>query len=518
MDNSRKILKSVFHFATGTLLSRSVGFIREIALSSWFGATPDIAAFFVAYRCSQIIRRLFGETTLLSSFSPYFEEIRSHFPQKEKEFFRDFLCSWMLLFLLVIVGVEAILFLFWHFYFPSSELLFLTIIMFPGAFFIVLYALSSGLLQSLSNYSIPSIAPVMFNIFFLVAIWWAKKSSVSVVVLAIGVVVALFMQWLFVLPSTLRWLRGIRWNNINLFNPELRRMILSFCYTVIGVGAVQVNTLFDSFFALGADLSGPAYLYYAMRIYQLPMALFGLSFASVMLPSLSRAVQVQDESQYKALIRFASIRIVAFILPTVLSMSIFGDHLVNFVYGRAAFNGAAVAETALCLWGYILGLLPAVFSLLFASAHYAQKNFSTPLYGSLISIGANIFFNMLFVYWMKWGAFSIALATSLSAYLHCFYLGSSLKVGRFMNKLFYITCLKIGAATSLAALATYWVRSWFERNYWGNLLLSSFAEKLIQLLLLGSSFILFFVLAVSLFRIQGFYWKWGKEMELVNET
>src|ERR1700687_5320135 len=93
MDQPKSVVKSAVQFFFGTVLSRFSGFFRELALSAWFGATPLIAAFLVAYRFSQLLRRLFGESSLLSSFSPHFEELRAESPPKATEFFRDLFAS-----------------------------------------------------------------------------------------------------------------------------------------------------------------------------------------------------------------------------------------------------------------------------------------------------------------------------------------------------------------------------------------------------------------------------------------
>lgn len=450
MDQPKTVAKSAVQFFFGTILSRFSGFFREMALGYWFGATPIIAAFFIAYRFSQLLRRLFGESSLLSSFSPHFEALRAESPEKAAQFFRDLFASLSTFLLLLVVLLEVVLFSFWK-WGGQSHILFLTMIMLPGVIFVCLYALFCALLQSEKKYFIPSAAPILFNVVFLFTMWWVKDlpQTEATVSLSIGIGLAFFAQWLAVLPPILPFLKNFK---ARLFAPELRQMVAAMTFTIIGVGAVQINSVVDSLFARYADLSGPAYLYYAIRLYQLPLALFGIALSSALLPPLARAFQQNDQSRYKTLLDFALTRSFGLIFPLMIGLFVVGNSLVNLTYGRGAFDAHATLETTHCLWGYALGLIPAVFVLLLAPAFYAQKDFKTPLYGSLWSVLVNLVLNFILIFGFRWGSTSVAIATSIAAFVNCFYLISKLskKIGPLFDKPTLLSFAKVSLCTLLA--------------------------------------------------------------------
>ncbi|HNA62535.1 MAG TPA: murein biosynthesis integral membrane protein MurJ [Rhabdochlamydiaceae bacterium] len=509
MDQPKTVVKSAAQFFFGTVLSRFSGFFREMALGYWFGATPIIAAFLIAYRFSQLLRRLFGESSLLSSFSPHFEALRAESPEKAAQFFRDLFASLSTFLFLLIVFLETVLFLCWK-WGGASQIIFLTMVMLPGVIFVCLYALFCALLQSEKKYFIPSAAPILFNIVFLIAMWWVKDlpQTEATLSLSIGVSLAFFVQWVAVLPPALPFLKGLNWFKAHLFAPELRQMVAAMTFTIIGVGAVQINSVVDSLFARYADLSGPAYLYYAIRLYQLPLALFGIALSSALLPPLSRAFQQNDQDRYKTLLDFALTRSFGFIFPMMIGIFVVGDSLVNLTYGRGAFDAQATLETTTCLWGYALGLVPAVFVLLLAPAFYAQKDFKTPLYGSLWSVLVNFLLNLVMIFGLGWGSTSVAIATSLAACVNCFYL--TVKLSKKMGPLFDKSTLLSFAKVSLCALLAGGMTTAIGHYLVGGSLLFSttieFPRSLLQQLLhffvLGGTFGLLFFSYAWMLRVR----------------
>lgn len=460
-DAPKTVARSAIQFFFGTILSRFSGFFREVALGAWFGATPILAAFFVAYRFSQLLRRLFGESSLLSSFSPYYEELKAHSPDKAGRFFRDLFASMVTLLGTLIIILETALFAWWKWGGSSpetQEILFLTMLMLPGVLFVCLYALFSALLQTDRKYFLPSVAPIFFNLIFLGVLWSVKEwvAEEATIALAIGVTLAFFVQWVSLLPSTGAILKQIVWSEMKLWTPELKKMVSAMSYTIIGIGAVQINSFVDTIFARSADLSGPAYLYYAIRLYQLPLALFGLALSSALLPPLARALQAGDKQKYLSLLQFSLKKSLMFMIPMTLGILVFGESIVNVVYGRGAFDLTATFETTLCLWGYVVGLVPGVLVLLLAPAFYAKKDFKTPLKASLISVGLNLVFNLVFIYGVRWGAASVALATSIAAFVNAALLFNTLKQreGKFLDQPTLVVTFKVTLCAVLAALVT----------------------------------------------------------------
>lgn len=444
-DHPKSVAKSAASFSSGTLLTRFAGLLREMAMAFCFGVSPAIAAFFAAFRFANLMRRLFGEGSLLAGFSPHFEAIRHTSPERAAEFFRDLFFS-LTLFLSFIIGVVEIgLFSWWKWGNCSPEtshILYLTMLMLPGVLFICLFALFSALLQCEKKYFLPGLAPIMFNIATLMAIWWVKDwpAFEATIGLAASIVVGFLFQWIMVIPSSLQFLRQFlswkTWLKARLFSPELRHMAAALTFTVIGVGAVQINAALDSIFALYASASGPAYLNYATRLHQLPLALFGIALSSALLPPLARAIQAGASEQYLRLLHFSLSRSFSLMMPCTIGILVLGAAGVNLVYGRGDFDLSATANTVTCLWGYGVGLVPAVFVLLLAPAFYAQKDYRTPLRGSLLAVGLNLALNTVLIFGLGLGSASVAMATSFAAFFNCQYLASRLskKIGPLFDK------------------------------------------------------------------------------------
>ena len=251
-DSPRAVFRSSFSFLTGTLLSRVSGLGRDMAMAFAFGSDPAIAAFMVAFRFANAIRRLFGEGNLPAGFIPYFEQLRATSPQKGAQFFRDLFFTLALFLALIIGALDTTLFLFWKWgdlSIAAAEIVYLIFLMMPGILFICLFGLSSALLQCEKRFFLTGFAPVAFNCVWITAAWGLKGRvpSDAVVLLSVAIVLAFFVQWLFIAPHTWTFLkRTLSWRQIlcpRLFSPELKKMIGPFFLGAIGVGAVQINSL-----------------------------------------------------------------------------------------------------------------------------------------------------------------------------------------------------------------------------------------------------------------------------------
>jgi putative peptidoglycan lipid II flippase len=507
-DTPKTVFRSTFAFLSGTFLSRLSGLGRDATMAIAFGSNPAIAAFMVAFRFSNLIRRLFGEGPMSSGFIPHFEQMRSISNEKGAQFFRDLFFSLSLFLILLIAGIEVILLsvLKWGQLQPdNAQILHLTILMLPGILFICLFGLSSGLLQCERRFFMTGFAPVAFNLIWIAATLFLKKRDPSYAVfpLSLAIIAAFFMQWAMLAPQTFFQIkRFLTWRECfspQLFSPSLRQMVKPLLWSVIGVAAVQINTTLDAVFARYASLEGPAYLWYAIRIEQVPLALFGIALSTALLPPLTRAIKDGAYDLYLKLLRFALKRSFSLILPC--TMGIFAG--INLLYGHGDFSMQATYQTAICLWGYGLGLLPSVFVLLLAPAFYADKEFRTPMMASVFSVAVNILLTFLFVFIFKWGAFSISIATSISAWVNYVYLSYYLskKIG---EPLFDITIfasfLKTGVCALIATAVTVFVGKFFVddptlRIFFGEAITAlkrDFAMQLMQFAGLGGTFVLIF--------------------------
>jgi putative peptidoglycan lipid II flippase len=476
----------------------------------------------MAQRFSLLMRRLFGEGSLLAGFSPNFESARAVSPKEGALFFRDLAASLSLFLTLLIGCLEVLLFVFMSkagLTQETREILSLTMTMLPGVFFICLYALFSALLQSERQYFVSAASPLMYNVMFLVAIFWVKDwvSQAAMEGLAVAVVVAFLCQWLMVVPGVIKLIKPHlswkEWLQPKLFSPQFIQMVKGIIYTVIGVGAVQINTAIDTLFAHSASLSGPAYLNYAIRLYHLPLSLFGIALASALLPPLSRAIQGGQVADYLKLIHFALSRSFSLIFPCSVAVLVLGAPAVNLIYGHGLFDFQATVQTTICLWAYGVGLMPAVLVLLLSPAFYAQKDFLTPLKASLVSVGLSILLNTILVFFLELGSFSIALATSVAAFVNYRLLSHKLKrvVGPIFDQESRRSCVKVVICSCLAGISTLLAGYYVVNDPTLRMFLNSgniqFARELlsqlVQFLSLSAIFGLFLFLFAWLFKAEG---------------
>ena len=291
------------------------------------------------------------------------------------------------------------------------------------------------------------------------------------------------------------------------FSSEWKRLIKPLVLGIVGTGAMQLNSTLDAFFAQFADVSGPAYLWYAIRVQQLPLALFGIALSGALLPPLARAMHDNAWERYRELLASAVRQAAVLMVPCVFGLFVLGASGLNLLYGRGAFTSHALKETLFCLWAYGLGLIPAVFVLLLATGSYAKKNYNTPMFASLISVGVHCVLNMFLIFVLHWGAFSIAIATSVSAWLNFGLLLRGQPIGAFFWK--YLA--KLAMACGLAAGMTLFLGRFMGDGTLDiccgdvHLLSRSFFDQLVQFGIMGSAYLVSFLILAKQFGFSEFF-------------
>ncbi len=516
-DTNTTVAKSATHFLTGTFISRVTGMVRDLSMAYWYGTSPAIAAFLLAFRLSNLLRRLFGEGALLNGFIPFFEGKRKNDPKEAALFFRDLFWSLVVILTFIIVGLEGItgaILYFFDLSYGTKQILKMIMCMLPGLIFICLFGLSIALLQCERNFFTPGIAPVAFNLVWIIAVWLCRHQEPyrAMMGISVGVVIAFFLQWWATLAGVKRYagqfLTFREWLGARLFTQELKDMVIPLLLGVIGVAAVQINSAVDVIIARWASLEGPAYLSYAHRLQQLPLALFGIAIASALMPPLTRAIKHDDHKNYKSLLKFAFGRTFSLLFPGTIAIFLLGGASVNLLYGRGEFNNMSTIHTTYCLWGYGLGLVPAAFVLLLAPAFYARRDFWTPTLASLISVTMNLVLNIILVFGLSMGTLGISIATSIAAYYNARFLLSRLNI-RILSAVMP-TFVKVVFASLTAGIATLLFGYFFlhdptVRLFLGDLTVEYSREFIVQLkefLVLTSFYGTIFLLLSYFLRID----------------
>jgi putative peptidoglycan lipid II flippase len=337
--------------------------------------------------------------------------------------------------LLAIIGIAFAVFgglYYWGELSPGNgEIIFLTMVMSPSLLFICLYGLNASLMQCEGHYFLPSVAPVAFNISWVIGaiLLWILAPNQPMYWLACIVILGSILQWLMTVPHSMKIIQNLhpKWEKPAIFSRDLRKFGTPLFLGILGVCATQINNALDAVIARYAQSDGPALLWYAIRLQQLPLALFGVALSGALLPPLSRAIKNNDLLKYRSFLKFAIQLSLLIMIPTSLGIYFFGDYLIDIVYRRGSFTATSTAATFPCLQAYSLGLAPMVLVLILAPAFYAKGLYSHTTAASIFSVILNIALSLFFVFGLKWGAASIALATSISAWANVAILGFALK-------------------------------------------------------------------------------------------
>lgn len=228
-----------------------------------------------------------------------------------------------------------------------------------------------------------------------------------------------FLQWAATLPPIFRFLAKFHAFHLPRHNLRALKLLLGpLSLAVAGVVAQQLNSAVDPLFARAADDAGPALLWYAIRLYQLPLALFGIAIASALLPSFARACEREDEGAATSLLTLAFRQTLFLMIPLTAAMFLFGKGAIQLLFERGNFTEQDALATTACFWGYTPGLLLATLVLILAPTFYAQHNYRIPFRGALLSVSSNLILNAAAIFLLRLGPESVAWATSFSAWIN----------------------------------------------------------------------------------------------------
>lgn len=426
-DTYKTIARSARLFLSGTVLSRVTGLLRDIVTAYAFGASANVAAFLVAFRFSHFFRRILSEGALQGAFTPRYEQLKHEQPSSAACFYRDLQYALGSLLLICIIVVISILF------FSDStlnlspgnqEIVQLTAYLMPGLFFICLYGLNAALLQCENQYFLSSAVPSLLNIGWTIGVFFLMDIPTSEAMpwLALFVVLATAAQWAATVPACLGIIRkldpGLLWKKWDFSSINVRSIVKPMLLTIAGVAATQVNSALDAIFSRYADLEGPAYLWYAIRLQQLPLALFGIAIGNAILPPLARASREGDFQRFQSFMRYAWRATLALMIPITLGIFLFGAWAVKLIFGHGDFNAEDVLMTFQCLEGYAIGLIPSALVICHIQGHFARGDYKTPMRASIGSVICNVLLNILFIFGFGWGSVSVAIATGISAWVN----------------------------------------------------------------------------------------------------
>lgn len=426
MSENHKIARAATTIGIGTLLSRILGFFRDMVIAYFFGAGMAADAFFVAFRIPNLWRRLVGEGSLTISFIPIYTE---YLTQRSEEESREvthiaFTIAGVILLILTAVGIlfSPILIRIiapgWYTEYPEKFQLTVTLnkIIFPYLFFMGLFALSMGILNSIRHFFAPAIAPIFLNISIIVSVFlFYHVFQRPVMALAVGVLAGGVLQFLFQIPFLLR--KGISFRfNFNFRHPAIKRIGLLMIPGLIGAAVYQLNVFIDTIFASFLPSGSVSYLFYADRMIEFPLGIFAIAIGMASLPSLSGLASKGKMEELKETLSF-TFRLVSFIsIPAMVGLIALKTPIINLYLQRGVFNYYATEMTVKALLFYSVGIWAIAGVRVIVPAFYSLQDTWTPLKIALICLGANVILNSILIFPLKHAG--LALATSLSSTLN----------------------------------------------------------------------------------------------------
>ena len=426
VPGERSFFRSANVISALTLCSRVLGLVRDCVCSYFFGAGAIWSAFSIAFQVPNLARRLFGEGALSAAFVPVFSET---IERDGVESAGRLAGKVLLLLACVLVGLvlitEAVLVTvnWW----VGGLTLSLTVVLMPYMLLICSVAFLAALLNVLHRFAVPAMAPIVLNVVLIVAAWYGGAvsglSKQGQIYLLAGAVLGAGVLQLLLQFGALRsagfrigWSRDWR-------DEKVIRIMRLMGPMILGLSAVQINTLADVLIAKGfVPLEGaPAVLYYAQRLYQFPLGVFGVALATAIFPLLSRLAARGDTADLAVQVG-RGLRMAFFIgLPSTVGLVLIANPLVRAIFERGAFTASDTERVAGTLVCYALGVWAYTLQHVLIRAFYSVQDSRTPMRIATWIVGLNLVLSLLLVQVLE--ERGVALATAITGMLQVLLLG-----------------------------------------------------------------------------------------------
>lgn len=502
----RGLIKAMGTISFFTLLSRILGFVRDIILAHGFGAGIGADAFFVALKLPNFLRRLFAEGAFSTAFVPVFSDYLAKGDTKATQEAVQSVFTALTITLIIVVALGQIfmplmVFIIAPGFVENADKYELTIsltrITFPYILFISLVSLAGGILNSFQKFALPAATPILLNLSLIFgALVLAPHMEQPAMGLAIGVFIGGVTQFALQLIGLKRINMGFRFR-WNLKHPAIRRILKLMGPSVLGVSVAQINLLFDIFLASWLPAGSISYLYYADRLVEFPLGLIGIAMGTAILPALSAKAARRDFDGLRFDLDFALRLVVIINIPATVGLIALREPILSLLFERGAFDPETTRLTAQALMAYGLGLIAFSTVKVAAPAFYALKDTQTPVRIAIICMVTNMGLNLILMFPLQHAG--LALATTLAAFLNAGLLVYHLnkKVGYRPGKPLAITLLK----TIIATTFMFGFLFWSQNQFWHPDITST-SKMAITLLpiLLGS--VLVFMISAWILKME----------------
>ena len=416
------LIKSTSTFSFFTIISRLLGYLRDILIAVFLGTGVLADAFFVAFRIPNTFRRLFSEGTFNAAFVPSYSSLLNK--KKDAQNFASSIFNLLILGLLVLVLiVEMLMPLFVYLIAPGFEndydkmelAITLTRITFPFLIFISLASFFSAILNSHNKFAIASAAPIILNILLIGVLLFAKVLDDNLVhYLSYAVTISGVVQFIFLYFFVKKYFSPKIKFKIKI-DKKIKNFFKKLLPSIFSSGVTKINILVGTIIA-SFQTGAVSYLYYADRVYQINLAIAGIAIGTVILPQLSKYVKSQKKEKIN-LIQNKALELSLFLsIPAATALFIASEEIISSLFGYGSFDELSVKNSAKALFYFAIGL-PA-FSLIkvFSTFFFARHNTKIPFGISLISVLLNVFISIIF--FKEVGFLIIPIATTIASWFN----------------------------------------------------------------------------------------------------
>ncbi len=475
---SQQLFKSTAIVSTMTLISRLLGFVRDMLIARIFGVDLATDAFFVAFKIPNFFRRLFAEGAFAHVFVPVLIANKAQGKQVVLKLLIERTAGTLAVILAAITLLSMLVapLLIWILapgfawqglqHDLAVKMLQITL---PYLLFIGLVAFAGSVLNAQGKFAIPALTPAFLNITMIAAaIYLAPEMDVPVIALAWGVFAAGVVQLLFQVPTLMR-LGLIRRFRLGFHDVEVNKILGLMVPAIFSVSITQINLLVDTLMASFLKTGSVSWLYYSDRLVEFPLGLLGLALGAVILPSLASSHAAENATAFSDTLDWG-LRLVLLIgMPATIGLFLLAEPMLSTLFQYKEFSVTDVYYSGLSLKAYSIGLIAYVAIKVLVPGFTSRQDVKTPVRYGMYAMLASLALNVVLVYPLEHAG--LALATSLGAFINAILLLKKLLKGDIYRptgcwRPFIVRILL--ASMVMSAVLYYWVDvAWW--NQWGSL-------------------------------------------------
>ena len=500
------LFRSFFTVSFYSFLSRILGFVRDILIAKFLGSSVISDAFFVAFRLPNFFRRVLAEGAYSAALIPVFSGVVIN--SKDDHEAADFVENTMSLLLFVTIiltfvfyfGMPYIIQVLAPGFSANKEAFDLAVhfgkIIFPYLIFISLVAHFTSIINVHGKFAAGAFAPVILNISFILSLFFlTPQLSSAGHALSYGVLIGGLFQFIFMYQALLKFYRPrIR---IPQLNEKLKNFFRLFFPAVIGSGVIQLNIIIGTIIASFLPVGAISHIYYADRLNQLPLGIFGIAMGVVLLPNLSKAIKNNEKEKIDINQNRAIEFSLLISLPSAVGLYVLSNPIIHILFERGAFVAEDTLYTAQVLSIFSLGLPAYILIKVLITCFFAREDTKTPLYISIVSVVINIALSLVLISTMR--EMGIALATSISAWANVLLLFLTLRIKKNLNldKKFIRNSLKVIISSAILLIVCFFMNQIFFINIHN----SSFIIKIWTLSLVIFSCIIIYLSMIFILKV-----------------